>query len=496
MHTLQRAHIAALVRLPVPNGMRLRALCVPFLSFPTSHTAPRKTMSCPSSPPRTSDEGGHLGSPTGEIAPPVDMPEPMSPKAPPSQRRRRDGGASGDVSAVAVPMDTLPDELLLHVFSFVCSQALLTVVPGVCRRWRRLCGDTPGLHLVLNFEGRRLGQHANDAAGARMMSELAQRWRHAIAVSFVDVDPTDTLVTALASLCPKLARFASGFSYMSVLGDIGVVSLAVHCPRLATVDFGSCPNLTDVGMVALAEKCKQLVSITAGSSQIQSASVVALAKHCPLLTSIDFSYCWQLTNVGALASCTQLTNVNFSECEGVTDADVINLAKHCAKLTSIDFAGCSELTDNAVVALAEHCLLLFSVNFERCAALTDGGVIALATHCSRLRIVTLGACVLLTSGSVLALVHNCPLLTSVDFEYCELLTDSAVVAVAKHASLDSAIFVGCPLLTNGAVVALAAVLSKNPTVLRDLDFYGCSLISEEAIVALTEHCPQLRNGMK
>ena len=387
-------------------------------------------------------------------------------------------------------MDTLPDEILLHVFSFVCSQALLTVVPGVCRRWRRLCGDTPGLHLVLNGRHFRLGQHANDAVGSRMMSELVQRWRHAIAVSFVG--PTDTLVTALASSCPKLTRFASGFSYMSSsLGDIGVVSLVVHCPRLATVDFSGCPNLTDVGMVALAEKCKQLVSITAQHSQIQSASVVALAKHCPLLTSIDFSACKQLTNVGALASCTQLTNVNFSSCEGVTDADVINLAKLCAKLTSIDFAGCSELTDNAVVALAEHCLLLFSVNF-RCAALTDGGVIALATHCSRLRIVTMSACVLLTSASVLALVHNCSLLTSVDFEYCELLTDSAVVAVAKHASLDIAIFCGCPLLTNGAVVALAAVLSKNPTVLRDLDFYGCSLISEEAIVALKEHCSQLR----
>jgi len=325
-----------------------------------------------------------------------------------------------------------------------------------------------------------------------MMSELAQRWKQAVRVTLSDVLAIDTLISAMASQCHKLTHFMS--SEGDSIGDMGAVSLAMHCPRLAMVDLGRLSistNLTDVALVALAEKCKQLVSITMSRANIQGAGVIALAKHCPLLATIRFPYCKQLTDVGALASCTQLTDVDFGHCHFLADADVISLAKHCAKLTSVNFDSCTGLTDSAVIELAKHCPLLANVRFNECAALMDAGIVVLSTHCAQLRNISLAGCVLLTSASVEAMITHCPLLVSVTLVRCVLLTDSAVVALAKHTSVKTVYFSGCPLLTNGAVVHLAVLLSKNPTAMSVLRFRDCHLISIDALEALRTCCLQL-----
>jgi hypothetical protein len=46
--------------------------------------------------------------------------------------------------------ESLPDEMLLAVFELVAlldPKAMMTVVHAVCRRWRAVCGDTPGVRL-------------------------------------------------------------------------------------------------------------------------------------------------------------------------------------------------------------------------------------------------------------------------------------------------------------------------------------------------------------
>jgi hypothetical protein len=406
-------------------------------------------------------------------------------------RSQQSAASAAAGEAAAAPMDTLPNELLLHVFTFVDPFCLLTSAPGVCRLWRRLCGDTPGLHLDLSCidEDRHIGQHNDDALGARMMSELAQRWKQAVRVTLSDVLAIDTLVSAMASQCHKLTHFMSSEGVL--IGDMGAVSLAMHCPRLVLVDLGRSSKLTDVGLVALAEKCMQLVSITMSRADIHDAGVIALAKHCPLLATIRFPYCKQLTDVGALASCTQLTDVDFGHCHFLADADVISLAKHCAKLTSVNFDSCTGLTDSAVIELAKHCPLLANVRFNECAALMDAGIVVLSTHCAQLRKISLAGCVLLTSASVEAMITHCPLLVAVTLVRCVLLTDSAVVALAKHTSVKTANFSGCALLTNGAVVHLAVLLSKNPTAMSVLRFRDCHLISIDALEALRTCCLQL-----
>ena len=58
------------------------------------------------------------------------------------------------------------------------------------------------------------------------------------------------------------------------------------------------------------------------------ATVVAIGAHCPLLTSLDLSYC-----------------------DHMSDAALSAIGDGCPSLTLLDLTGCTRLTDAAVVGL-------------------------------------------------------------------------------------------------------------------------------------------------
>ena len=61
----------------------------------------------------------------------------------------------------------------------------------------------------------------------------------------------------------------------------------------------------------------------------------------------------------------------------ITDAAVIALATHCPSLTSINLTCCSNITDAAVIALATHCPSLASIHLNSCPNITDEAVTTL-----------------------------------------------------------------------------------------------------------------------
>ena len=88
------------------------------------------------------------------------------------------------------------------------------------------------------------------------------------------------------------------------------------------------------------------------------ATVAALAKHCPGLTSLDVAYCGQLTDAALVAvagNCPGLTSLNVTWCERLTDAALVAVAGNCPGLASLDVAYCRQLTDAALEAVKERC---------------------------------------------------------------------------------------------------------------------------------------------
>ena len=258
---------------------------------------------------------------------------------------------------------------------------------------------------------------------------------------------TDAALAALTENCPKLTSlivggFGGGISNAGVrtivqqygsqltsihfenctnLGDDAIIAIPKHCPRLIAVGFPD-SAMTGAGMVALAQHYPRLTSVDFhGCYELTDADMVTFVQHCPLLTRVDISDCAQLTDravVTLAEKCKQLALVNAIGCTWLADNTLIALGKHCPLLTTVDFTECSLVTDSGVIALAEGCTLLTSVGVSDCRSLTDVGVIELAKHCAQLKVMTLRGCDHLTDASVVALGEHCIHLEIVDLRMC------------------------------------------------------------------------------
>jgi hypothetical protein len=72
--------------------------------------------------------------------------------------------------------------------------------------------------------------------------------------------------------------------------------------------------------------------------------------------------------------------VSLNGCRNITDDAVLALAKHCAGIQTIDLGFCSSITDAAVLALAGHCAGIQTIYLGSCSSITDAAVLALAKH--------------------------------------------------------------------------------------------------------------------
>ena len=140
------------------------------------------------------------------------------------------------------------------------------------------------------------------------------------------------------------------------------------------------------------------------TESLRRQSQDALASHQSLRSIVGFlkrDIATLVSKAWRTARNQQTTRVKCHH--NITDAAVLALAKGCPNLTTINLYGCRNITDAAVVALAEHCPNLTKSFLFSCANITDAAVIALAKHCRNLTTINLGGCDNITKKAKAAL---------------------------------------------------------------------------------------------
>ena len=401
---------------------------------------------------------------------------------------------------------------------------------------------------------------------------------------------TDASAVMLAERCPKLKTVnVTNFNNKHIT-DTFVAALAGNCPQLTCVNIVGCRIVTEAAVVALVESCPQLESvggyfaITAGSafigdslltdgiiaeiarrpsvvaelatvnlrvcSVLTDASIVVLARCCPLLSSVEIMQPSRVYAGGVVVSsasftdaavlalaeaCPLLENVGLLHCDQITDASVVLLSERCPRLAKVRLNHCTQLTDTSIVALAGRCPYLESVDIVGCTNLTDLSVVTLVTHFPRMARVrgyfnidaecatfsgernltcAVVACLFesrpdlaelttalnfpggfihgeshggLTDELAISLIKNCAGLTSVDLTN-SCITDATIVALAENCrALKQVRLVRCRNITDVSGAALAEKCSE----LAQVDFTNCTELTDVAVVALATSCPQL-----
>ena len=180
------------------------------------------------------------------------------------------------------PIDWLPSELLISIFSKLSSPQDLYNCLRVSKTWSRCCIDLLW-HRPLFTSWERLSNVAES-----LQKEDAY-WPY-------------------ADLIKRL-----NLSNLSQDINDGTLQPFTGCKRIERLTLTGCHNLTDRGIIALVEGSRTLLALdVTGISSITDVTIQALSRNCPRLQGLNITHCKNVTDeslVPLAASCKYLKRV-------------------------------------------------------------------------------------------------------------------------------------------------------------------------------------------
>ena len=200
------------------------------------------------------------------------------------KRRKMQAAAAQAASTGSADTDALinhiPDGVLLMVFYYLDSKALLTAAPAVCRWWRRVCAEMmPAVNLDVSWATPdRLGME-NPLTDAGL-NGLISRFRIVQGANLARCKQvTDVGIERLAAGCPNLSHL--DLNGCKQVTDVWIERLAAGCPNLNHLDLNGCNQVTDVGIERLAAGCPNLSHLYLFDCKVTDVGVERFALVCP-----------------------------------------------------------------------------------------------------------------------------------------------------------------------------------------------------------------------
>ncbi|KAI5645830.1 f-box domain-containing protein [Phthorimaea operculella] len=330
--------------------------------------------------------------------------------------------------------NTLSDALWLNILSYLEASDLCRMT-RVCRRWARLI--TSSRLLTRPEVWRRVR-----AAGPLEIAARCASARAGPCVAAVREWRTNNCSVTVGGAQLLAATFRN-LTHLAILGSVSMDARALapivtDLVDLRHIDLTGCQNVDWPewawleGRLGTRRPPVEYIDLTDCSS-VTDAGLCALLHTCPSLQYLYLRRCILVTDAGVrwIPSYCALKELSVSDCAGVTDFGLYELAKLGPALRYLSVAKCTQVSDSGIRALARRCYKLRYLNARGCGALGDHGVEALGRGCSRLRALDLGATDVSEAGLQI-LARCCPNIKKLALRGCELIGDDSLEAVAYY----------------------------------------------------------------
>lgn len=308
---------------------------------------------------------------------------------------------------------------------------------------------------------------------------------HIKSYEFLDMYDVDSVLKSL----PNLKHI--DFSYSRVQGMLvmGIRNAISCCKSLTSVDFSQC-CLTDADLKFFATSCPYLKSLNLSfCHDITDESLITIAQYCPELEDLTLQGLERITDksIDALNSSNRkLTNLNVSGCVKLTEGPICALIKLSGrKLQSIDVCGISDELEPVLSALKEHCPNLTSL-YVNGQSVTDDLIISILEACKNLSQINLYSCRSLTQKAFHALALYPKSITHLSLNGSEISDKELSLLSEKHPHLEKINLLRCKKVTSEGIIALAQHCRNLRSIEANHDHF-----SYNAMVALAKYCPQL-----
>ncbi|KAI5065560.1 hypothetical protein GOP47_0020255 [Adiantum capillus-veneris] len=408
-------------------------------------------------------------------------------------------------------IDTLPDELLCHIFHFLGTARDRVACSSVSKRWLMLQSHMPR------------GSFEHEDNGASSV-ETESRTQEEGGCGASDKDDCDEggvqqrrrggdlsrcLVGRKASDV-RLAAIALGIESRGGLGKL--------CIRGGSSATGLEVSVTDVGLSAIGSWCSGLRGLSLWNCPyITDKGLSAIGKGCPLLEKIDLYKCPLLGDTGLQViakSCPGLSSLSLDECEKVGDNALVTFAEHCPNLTTLNVQNCPlmsnygirkavsslkrltklklaglNVTDESLIAIGSMARVLIWLTLHNLDQVTADGfaLFGKAVGMQSLKHLHISNCRNFTDYALAMVGNHCRSLRDLSLHKCEQVSDKGLVFIMKVASCLQVLHLEkCNLITG---TGLVAALSGRGKGLRELQVKKC-----EGIKQVQAICPYIPSG--
>ncbi|KAL5007482.1 hypothetical protein ScPMuIL_016288 [Solemya velum] len=306
----------------------------------------------------------------------------------------------------------LPDELLLHVFSFL-KISTLAKCGQVCKHFFRVAMDESLWRYITIRKNHDLNDDHLVQIGKRHPVSLALIRCHGDNISSRGLrvlfsDCANNLKELNFSCC----------SHGSLVGDCILLHASAHCHNLTHVDASWC-NVTDSGIMAISQCCRRLESLCINGCQsiTDEGFETVIKKHAQSLRVLEMFGCFSITPraIRFLASQSQyLQTLNLGQCYKLKDECMSQLSASLGWIETLDLRGCRHIKDNCMRRVVKNCPHLHTIALANCPNISDVSLLEISTYLSGIRSIDVCGCKKITDTSVRAVANSCQQLHSLD----------------------------------------------------------------------------------
>jgi hypothetical protein len=283
------------------------------------------------------------------------------------------------------------------------------------------------------------------------------------------------------------------FVYDAAPHQIAVLLFARWCPNVAHFQ-GECSRHSlqwDKYLIALTTASQNLTTLSLSNVKLSKEGFAEALRQCVALEHLEvLTACQIIPREAAIPSLKSLKSASCC----VSDALLIALGQRCAKLETLVIFQYAEaesdhqVTDVGVRAVLEGCPLLRETDVKYAAGLSPELRIELMRRLCP-RYLYLGLWVDMNDNLAQKMLRVCPGLKALMFSGCEWLTDATLAVCAQHCPHVWQLTL--PAESHITAAGVTALVIKLGSTLRSLDFYFCSCLGDEVVLAIAEHCSLL-----
>lgn len=152
--------------------------------------------------------------------------------------------------------------------------------------------------------------------------------------------------------------------------SLSAIQQVEHSSKIRYLDLSDCNQLDDYNLKYFLKFCGQRLThlYLRRCTSLSDQSAKCITTYCPSLKELSLSYCPQLTDLVCYELSLELNHnlkyLSLAKCELITNAGLIQIARHCSKLRYLNVRGCESISDEGIKTCSHtHCERISINNF-------------------------------------------------------------------------------------------------------------------------------------